>query len=117
VIAPHCPRSPTHLGFTRKQRGQTDGGVQSCRWNLTQFLECVRAQTGRLAKTQDLTQAVIQTWMDEMAAMELAVNTSRCRQAGQRASAIGSSRGRCIYALIVAARDRGRPREERVLLG
>lgn len=81
MIAPRCPRSPTHLSFTRKQRGRTDGGVQSSRWDLAQFLECVRAHTGRLARAQDLPQAVIQTWMDGMAAMELAINTLRCRQA------------------------------------
>jgi site-specific recombinase XerD len=67
--------------YQRKQRGKTDGGVKTYRWNLEQFLEFVRARTGRLARVQDLTGNMIQAWMDDMAALDLAINTLRCRQA------------------------------------
>lgn len=67
--------------YQRKQRGKTDGGVTTYRWNLEQFLAFVHARTGRLARIQDLTQEMIQAWMDDMAAADLAINTLRCRQA------------------------------------
>lgn len=67
--------------YQRKQRGMTDGGVKTFRWNLSQFLEHVRGRTGRLARVQDVTQEMIQARMDEMAASDLAINTLRCRQA------------------------------------
>lgn len=79
----------THLGelveqfcaCQRKQRGRTEGGVRTYRWNLEQFLVFVRAREGRLARVSDLTVTTIQAWMDEMAADDLALNTLRCRQA------------------------------------
>jgi len=67
--------------YQRKQRGKTDGGVRTYRWNLEQFLAFVRASDGRLARVQDLTEPKIQAWMDEMAGANLAINTLRCRQA------------------------------------
>jgi site-specific recombinase XerD len=36
--------------YQRKQRGRTEGGVQTYRWNLEQFLQFVRARDGRLSR-------------------------------------------------------------------
>ena len=66
--------------FQRKQRGKTDGGVQTYRWILEQFVLFVRHRHGRLARVTDLTPAMIQAWMDEMAAADLALSTMRVRQ-------------------------------------
>ena len=41
--------------FQRKQRGKTEGGVKTYRWNLEQFLSFVRRREGRLARAGDLT--------------------------------------------------------------
>src|SRR5262249_29754019 len=57
--------------YQRKQRGRTEGGVKTYRWNLEQFLTFVRARDGRLARLRDLRVPVIQAWMDEMAASDL----------------------------------------------
>jgi site-specific recombinase XerD len=67
--------------YQRKQRGKTESGVRTYRWNLEQFLDFTRARTGRLARVQDLTEPMIQAWMDDMAGYDLAINTLRCRQA------------------------------------
>src|SRR5215831_13124709 len=67
--------------YQRKQRGRTEGGVKTYRWNLEQFLTFVRARDGRLARLRDLRVPVIQAWMDEMAASDLGPNTLRCRMA------------------------------------
>jgi integrase/recombinase XerC len=67
--------------FQRKQRGRTEGGVRTYRWNLEQFLVFVRAREGRLARLSDLRGPLIQAWMDDMAATELGSNTMRCRLA------------------------------------
>lgn len=67
--------------FQRKQRGRTEGGVTTYRWNLEQFLMFVRAREGRLARLSDLRGPVIQAWMDDMAATDLGPNTMRCRLA------------------------------------
>ncbi len=66
--------------FQRKQRGKTEGGVRTYRWILEQFLIFVRARHGRLARVADLTPAMVQAWMDDMAAADLALNTMRVRQ-------------------------------------
>jgi Phage integrase, N-terminal SAM-like domain len=66
--------------FQRKQRGKTEGGVRSYRWNLEQFLVFIRSREGRLAKVTDLTASAIQAWMDDMAAEDLALSTMRVRQ-------------------------------------
>ena len=66
--------------FQRKQRGKTDGGVRTYRWNLEQFLRFVRRQYGRSARVTDLTSSVIQAWMDDMACADLALSTMRVRQ-------------------------------------
>ena len=36
--------------YQLKQRGKTEGGVQSYRWVLEQFLMFVRSRQGRLAR-------------------------------------------------------------------
>ena len=66
--------------FQRKQRGKTEGGVRTYRWNLEQFLVFVRNHHGRLAKVTDLTAPTVQAWMDDMAAEDLALSTMRVRQ-------------------------------------
>src|SRR5258707_4346130 len=66
--------------FQRKQRGKTEGGVKTYRWNLTQSLEFVRGRRGRPACLGDLEPATIQAWMDSMAAADLALSTMRVRQ-------------------------------------
>jgi site-specific recombinase XerD len=66
--------------FQRKQRGKTEGGVATYRWNLEQFLAFVRTRDGRLARVTDLTAATIQAWMDAMASADLALSTMRSRQ-------------------------------------
>ena len=66
--------------FQRKQRGKTEGGVRTYRWILEQFLIFVRNRHGRLARVTDLTPPMIQAWMDDMAATDLALSTMRLRQ-------------------------------------
>ena len=66
--------------FQRKQRGKTEGGVKTYRWNLEQFLVFVRNRDGRLARVTDLTSSTVQAWMDNMAAEDLALSTMRVRQ-------------------------------------
>ncbi len=66
--------------FQRKQRGKTEGGVRTYRWILEQFLIFVRNRHGRLARVTDLTPAMIQAWMDDMAGADLALSTMRVRQ-------------------------------------
>ena len=66
--------------FQRKQRGKSEGGVRAYRWNLEQFLTFVRAHTGRLARLADMTAVMVQAWMDDMAAADLALSTMRVRQ-------------------------------------
>ena len=66
--------------FQCKQRGKTEGGVRTYRWNLEQFLVFVRNRHGRLARVTDLTPVVIQAWMYDMAGADLALSTMRVRQ-------------------------------------
>ena len=66
--------------FQRKQRGKTEGGVRTYRWILEQFLIFIRHRHGRLARVTDLTAPMIQAWMDDMAATDLALSTMRLRQ-------------------------------------
>ena len=63
--------------YQLKQRGKTEGGVQSYRWVLEQFLTFVKSQQGRVARATDLTVSSIQMWMDEMASDNLALSTMR----------------------------------------
>ena len=57
--------------YQHKQRGKTEGGVSTYRWNLTQLLTFVRTQDGRVARVSDLTARTIQAWMDAMTAAGL----------------------------------------------
>jgi integrase/recombinase XerC len=66
--------------FQHKQRGKTEGGVKTYRWNLMQFLEFVRRFRGRPACVGDLEPVTIQAWMDSMATADLALSTMRVRQ-------------------------------------
>lgn len=65
--------------YLRKQKGRTEGGVKTYRWNLEQFLVFVRARSGRLGRLHDLERPTIQAWMDDMAAQDLGLNTLRLR--------------------------------------
>jgi integrase/recombinase XerC len=67
-------------GFQRKQRGKTERGVETYRWNLEQFLTFTRKHIGRPAQLGDLEAAHLQAWMDAMAAADLALATMRARQ-------------------------------------
>lgn len=66
--------------YQLKQRGRTEGGVQTARWNLEQFLVFVRNRYGKVARLSDLTRTSIQQWMDDMAARDLSVSSMRTRQ-------------------------------------
>ena len=66
--------------FQRKQRGKTEGGVRTYRWNLEQFLVFIRNRHGRLTRVTDVAPVVIQAWMDDMAGADLALSTMRVRQ-------------------------------------
>jgi integrase/recombinase XerC len=66
--------------FQRKQRGKTEGGVKTYRWNLSQYLEFVGGLRGRRACVGDVEPSTIQAWMDSMAAADLALSTMRVRQ-------------------------------------
>jgi site-specific recombinase XerD len=128
--------------YQRKQRGRTEGGVKTYRWNLEQFLAFVRAREGRLARIHDLTTPTVQAWLDEMAAGDLGVNTLRCRLSTlssfcgwlvkrghlaanptvpidrpPREAAMPAVAGPAIMdALIEAAKRRGRPRDLAIFL-
>jgi site-specific recombinase XerD len=64
--------------YQRKQRGKTEGGVTTYRWNLDQFL--VRTREGQAARVADLTPETVRAWMDQMAEADLALSTLRSRQ-------------------------------------
>jgi len=66
--------------FQRKQRGKTERGVKTYRWNLGQHLPFVAGPRGRPACVGDLEPATIQACMDNMAAADLALGTMRVRQ-------------------------------------
>lgn len=66
--------------YQLKQRGRTEGGVQTARWSLEQFLLFVRDRWGKIARLLDLNRATIQEWMDDMAARDLSVSSMRTRQ-------------------------------------
>ncbi len=76
--------------YQLKQRGKTEGGVQSYRWVLEQFLMFVKSRQGRVARATDLTLSSIQMWMDEMASGDLALSTMRSRQSTLSSFCVGS---------------------------
>lgn len=84
--------------YQRKQKGKTQGGVQTYRWNLEQFMVFLRKREGRLARVGDVNAATIQGWMDEMATADLAVSTMRVRQ-----STLSSLCGWLVKRSILAA--------------
>ncbi|HSQ91964.1 MAG TPA: hypothetical protein VLM19_07310 [Nitrospiraceae bacterium] len=55
--------------YQLKQRGKTEGGVQSYRWVLELFLMLVRSRCGRLPRATDLTLSSMQIWMDDRLAV------------------------------------------------
>lgn len=55
--------------YQLKQRGKTEGGVQSYRWVLELFLMFVRSRCGRLPRATDLTLSSMQIWMDDRLAV------------------------------------------------
>src|SRR4030095_13966463 len=65
--------------FQRKQRGKTEGGVKTYRWNLNQYLKFISRARGRPACLGDLEPELIQEWMDSMAALDLSLSTMRVR--------------------------------------
>ena len=66
--------------YQRKQKGKTEGGARTYRWNLEQFTTFVRNREGRVARVGDLNPETLQAWMDQMAAEDLALSTMRSRQ-------------------------------------
>jgi site-specific recombinase XerD len=66
--------------YQRKQKGKTEGGARTYRWNLEQFTTFVRTREGRVARVGDLNPETLQAWMDQMAAEDLALSTMRSRQ-------------------------------------
>ena len=71
--------------------------METYRWNLEQFLAFVRAREGRLARIADLTTPTIQSWLDDMAASDLSVNTLR-----RRLSTLSSFCGRLVKRGVLA---------------
>lgn len=67
--------------YQLKQRGKALRGVMTYRWTLEHFCKFVQARERRLARITDLTVVMIQAWMDDMAGLDLSINTLRCRQA------------------------------------
>src|SRR5262245_14171111 len=66
--------------YQRKQKGKTEGGVRTYRWNLEHFMTFTRNREGRAARVSDLHPDTIQAWMDAMASDDLALSTMRSRQ-------------------------------------
>ena len=62
--------------FQHKQRGKTERGARTYRWNLGQYLAFVAGRRGRPACVGDLEPSTIQAWMDSMAAADLALATN-----------------------------------------
>ncbi|HSF66128.1 MAG TPA: tyrosine-type recombinase/integrase [Nitrospiraceae bacterium] len=92
--------------YQLKQRGKTEGGVQSYRWVLEQFLMFVRSRYGRLARATDLTLSSIQMWMDDMAGCDLALSTMRTRQSTLSSFCAWLVKRGVLPANPVAAMDR-----------
>jgi hypothetical protein len=92
--------------YQLKQRGKTEGGVQSYRWVLEQFLIFVRSRHGRLARATDLTLSSIQMWMDDMASCDLALSTMRSRQSTLSSFCCWLVKRGVLQANPVAAMDR-----------
>lgn len=92
--------------YQRKQRGKTEGGAKTYRWILEQFVVFVKARTGRAARVGDLNPEVIQAWMDDMAASDLALSTMRCRQSVVSSFCTWLTKRRVLITNPVAQLDR-----------
>jgi len=92
--------------YQLKQRGKTEGGVQAYRWNLEQFLVFGRSRFGRVARLSDLSKAVIQDWMDEMAARDLTLGTIRIRQSTLSSFCTWLVKREALLANPIAGMDR-----------
>lgn len=123
--------------YQLKQRGKAVRGVKAYRWTLAHFLKFVHAKEGRLARVTDLGVPMIQAWMDDMAASDLAVSTLRVRQAAVSSFCTWCVKRQVLQtnpvaqmdrpphrrvppavpapavmdALVQAAKERGRPRD------
>jgi integrase/recombinase XerC len=98
--------------YQLKQKGKTQGGVSTYRWNLEQFLVFVRKQEGRAARVGDLQTETIQHWMDAMAGADLAVNTMRVRQSTLSSLSSWLVKRGALQANPVAKLDRPPHRKE-----
>jgi integrase/recombinase XerC len=74
------PDTVYDLSMRRASSAAPSRAEPTYRWNLEQFLVFVRNRNGRLARVTDLTPAVVQAWMDDMAGADLALGTMRVRQ-------------------------------------
>jgi site-specific recombinase XerD len=92
--------------YQLKQRGKTEGGVQTYRWNLEQFLRFGHARFGRVARVSDLSKGVIQDWMDDMAARDLTLGTIRSRQSTLSSFCSWLVKRELFPANPIAGRDR-----------
>ena len=92
--------------YQLKQRGRTEGGVQTARWSLEQFLLFVRDRSGKLARLLDLNRATIQEWMDDMAARDLSVSSMRTRQSTLSSFCTWLVKREALQANPVAGMDR-----------
>ncbi len=98
--------------YQLKQRGKMEGGVRTYRWILEQFLIFVRHREGRLARLTDLNRSVIQAWMDDMAATDLALSTMRVRQSTLSSFCAWLVKRQLLAANPVAQLDRPPHRRE-----
>ena len=92
--------------FQRKQKGKTEGGVETYRRWLDYFLAYVRTSEGRLARVTDLKPTTIHAWMDDMAASNLATSTMRVRQSALSSFCAWLVKRRGLTANPVAQLDR-----------
>ncbi len=92
--------------YQLKQRGRTEGGVQTARWSLEQFLLFVHNWWGKVARLSDLTRTTIQEWMDDMAARDLSVSSMRTRQSTLSSFCTWLVKREALQANPVAGMDR-----------
>jgi site-specific recombinase XerD len=123
--------------YQYQQRGKTSGGIATYRWNLEQFLRFVESERGQAARVRDVNEGTIQAWMDDMAEAHLALSTLRTRQASLSSFCNWLVKRRLLAAnpitcmdrpphqrvppavpapplmdaLVLAAKERGRPRD------
>lgn len=98
--------------YQRKQKGKTEGGARTYRWNLEQFTAFVRNREGRVARVGDLQAETIQGWMDEMAGDDLALSTMRTRQSTLSSFCHWLVKRAVLQANPVASLDRPPHRKE-----